>query len=373
MAEYSLTIIIPTFNETDNIENIIEAVFGVMENSGINAEILVVDDDSGDGTVEKVKELQINHSGLHLVVRESDHGLSQSVAEGFGRAKADIIQVIDADFSHPVEMIPKFYRAIKDSGYDVVMGSRYAKGGDIKNWPLKRRIISLGATFFGRILFPEITDPVSGFFSLKKSVLKNAVLKPRGYKILMEVLGKGNWSSFKEIPFVFKDREEGESKLKLGTMADYICQCIDIGLYALYHHETNVWKEWKKVFKFGLVGISGIFVNTGILYALTEYAGFYYLFSSFFAIEASIITNFILNDFWTFEGGQKSRMRQKWRRLISFQVVSVIGVIINMAVLFLLTEYFGLWYIFSNIAGIIVAFLWNFFVNRNLTWKLNIQ
>lgn len=369
MTEYSFTIIIPTFNEIDNIENIITAVSDVLKKSGIKGEILVVDDDSKDGTADCVRGLFKTHPELSLIVRPDDHGLSQSVAEGFAKAKSDIIQVIDADFSHPVELIPQFYGAIKDEGYDVCIGSRYTKGGDIQNWPIKRRIISLGATVFGRVLFPEVTDPVSGFFAIKKDVVRDASLKPRGYKILMEVLGKGKWQSFKEIPFTFKDREEGESKLRLSTILDYIGQCTDIGVYAFRHRETNVWKEWKKVFKFGLVGISGIFVNTGLLYALTEYAGLYYLVSGIFAIEASIVTNFLLNDFWTFEGGIKSRISQKWKRFLSFQVVSVLGVIINLAVLFLLTEFIGLWYILSNIAGIFVAFIWNFFVNRNFTWR----
>lgn len=230
---YELTVIIPTFNEEENIRQIIGSVDDVCREAGINEEILVVDDDSSDRTNEFIRELQERMKNLHLIVREYDHGLSQSVVEGFENAQADIIQVIDADFSHPVELIPEFYRSIKENGFDVVIGSRYTKGGDIENWPLKRRIISLGATVFGRILFPRITDPVSGFFAIKREVVAGAEMKPRGYKILMEVLGKGRWKSADEIPFTFKDREEGESKLKLSTMADYILQCIDIGAYMI--------------------------------------------------------------------------------------------------------------------------------------------
>ena len=227
----------------------------------------------------------------------------------------------------------------------------------------------MGATFFGRVLFPEVTDPVSGFFAIKKVVVAGAELKPRGYKILMEVLGKGRWQSFKEIPFTFKDREAGESKLKLSTIIDYIRQCIDIGLYAVSHHETSVWNEWKKLLKFGCVGLSGIFVNTGILYLLTEYAGLFYMVSSLFAIEVSIITNFLLNDCWTFNDKINSRIAEKWKRFVSFEVISVLGVAINMGVLYTLTEFAGLWYILSNVIGIFVAFVWNFYVNRHVTWK----
>ena len=369
MIKYDITVIIPTFNEAENIENITGTISGILADKGINTEILVVDDNSSDGTIDIVTRLQEEIPGLNLIVRTEDHGLSQSVAEGFENAQADIIQVIDADFSHPPDLIPDFYNSIKEDNFDVIIGSRYMKGGDIKNWPLKRRIISLGATAFGRILFPEITDPVSGFFAVKKNVIANARMKPRGYKILMEVLGKGSWEKVKEIPFTFKDREEGESKLKLSTMADYLLQCTDIGIYALKNHETYAWKEWKKIIKFGLVGASGIVVNTGILYGLTEYLGIYYMISSLFAVETAIITNFILNDTWTFDGSNKSHMGKRWKRFISFQMISVCGVAINMAVLFALTEFAGIYYLISNIAGIIIAFIWNFLVNRHVTWK----
>ena len=117
------------------------------------------------------------------------------------------------------------------------------------------------------------------------------------------------------------------------------------------------------------MGLSGIFVNTGILYILTEYAGLFYMVSSLFAIEASIITNFLLNDCWTFNDKVNSRIAEKWKRFVSFEVISVLGVAINMGVLYTLTEFAGLWYILSNVIGIFVAFVWNFYVNRHVTWK----
>ena len=187
---YDLSVIIPTFNEEENIAAIIGAVNDVCSKSGIRAEILVVDDNSNDRTIPIVQEITRRCENVRLIVRMNDHGLSQSVVDGFRAARSDILLVIDADFSHPPELIPRFYEAIR-GGVDIAIGSRYTKGGDIEEWPLKRRIISLGATAFGRILFPEITDPVSGFFAVRREVVDGAPLAPRGYKILMEVLGKG--------------------------------------------------------------------------------------------------------------------------------------------------------------------------------------
>jgi len=364
---YDMTVIIPTFNEGENIAAIIDAVNGVFQRSGIRGEILVVDDSSRDRTIPIVEEIAGRDGNVRLIVRKEDHGLSQSVVEGFSEAHSDILQVIDADFSHPPELIPRFYEAIR-GGADIAIGSRYMKGGDIEQWPLQRRIISLGATAFGRMLFPEVTDPVSGFFAVRREVVAGAPLAPRGYKILMEVLGRGRWRSFVEIPFIFKDREEGESKLRLDTMVDYLQQCAEIVRFSVTRRAGPVWDEWTKILRFSLVGLSGIFVNMGLLYALTEIAGLYYLVSAAIAIEVSIVNNFIWNDAWTFKSARDLRLERKISRFGSFQAVSVGGLVINMVILYLLADVAGIYYLVANLVGILVAFAWNYGVNRHYTW-----
>ncbi len=365
---YDLTVIIPTFNEEENIAVIIEAVNSVLSTSGIHGEVLVVDDSSKDRTIGIVQEIAGNSDNVRLIVRREDHGLSQSVVEGFRAARSDVFQVIDADFSHPPELIPRFYEAIR-GGADIAIGSRYMKGGDIEEWPLARRIISLGATAFGRMLFPEITDPVSGFFAVRREVVSGAPLAPRGYKILMEVLGKGRWRSFVEIPFVFKDREEGKSKLRPDTMVDYLRQCADITRFSVTRRAGPVWAEWEKIVRFGLVGLSGILVNMGLLYALTEVAGLYYLVSAAIAIELSIVSNFVWNDIWTFKAARDLRLVRNLQRFGSFQAVSMGGLVINMGILYLLADVAGVYYLIANLAGILIAFAWNYAANRHYTWR----
>ena len=364
---YDLTVIIPTFNEEANIRNIITEVDTVFIENNLNGEILVVDDNSPDGTVSIGREIATTKTNVKIIVRLADHGLSQSVVEGFVHASSDILVVIDADLSHPPSLIPVMYTEIMN-GNDIVIGSRYMEGGGIRKWPIKRRIISLGATFLGRLLFPDVSDPVSGFFAVRKSVVVKAPLKPRGYKILLEVLGKGTWEKDKEIPFEFVDREIGSSKLKLKTIVDYAEQVINITLFSFLHHESAAWREWKRVFKFGLVGISGILVNMGFLWYLTEFVGFYYLVSSLFAIELSILNNFIWNDLWTFKSGVSHKLSSRWHRLISFHAVSAGGLVINLGILYLLTSVGGVYYLLSNIIGILVGFGWNFIMNRRVTW-----
>jgi len=368
---FDLTVIIPTFNEEPNIRNIVMAVDGVFREHSLNGQILVVDDHSADATIEIVHEIMMTKKNVSILVREKDHGLSQSVAEGFSHASSDIFIVIDADFSHPPVLIPRMYEEIRN-GNDIVIGSRYTEGGGIRKWPLKRRLISIGATFLGRLLFPDITDPVSGFFAVRKEVVANAPLKPRGYKILLEVLGKGTWDRDKEIPFEFIDREIGTSKLKIGTISDYARQMGDITLYSFTHHHSAAWREWKRVFKFGLVGLSGILINLGILFFLVTYAGLDKDLASPVAIELSILNNFIWNDLWTFHPIENGRLSSRWHRLGAFNLVSVGGAVINYGIFLILTRWFSIYYLIAQLTGILIAFAWNFFVNRRLTWMRRI-
>ena len=367
-SPYDLTVIIPTYREGENIAEMIRTVAGVLARAGIRGEILVVDDSSPDNTIPAVRALEPELPNLRLVVRTTDPGLSQSVVDGFGLARAPVIMVIDADFSHPVELIPRFLAEIR-GGADVVIGSRYMKGGGIEAWPLSRRLISSGATLLGRVLFPEITDPVSGFFAVKKEVVAGAPLRPRGYKILMEVLGKGRWTTAREIPFVFSDRKAGSSKLRGSTILDYVRQVADISLYALTRRQGAAWEEWERILRFAVVGCTGIVVNMGLLWILTSWAGIYYLVSSIVAIEVSILNNFVWNDRWTFGRGVGYRDRSPAQRIGIFHVVSAGGAIINWLTLLVLTQGAGIFYLVSNLIGILIAFIWNYFLNRHITWK----
>lgn len=364
---YDLTVIIPTFKEEANIRTIVTEVDMVFKKNSLNGEILVVDDNSPDNTIAIVNELKKKMANLNLLVRTSDHGLSQSVADGFSHADSDVFVVIDADLSHPPALIPKMMDEIRN-GCDVVIGSRYMEGGGIKKWPIKRRIISLGATFLGRLLFPDITDPVSGFFAVRKQVVAEARLKPRGYKILLEVLGKGTWEKDKELPFEFSDREIGTSKLKIKTIIEYVEQVTDITLYSFTHHKSAAWREWMKVFKFGIVGISGIIVNLAILFLLVEYASVNKDLASPVAIEISILNNFIWNDLWTFRSEANRKISSRWHRLGAFNVVSAGGAVINYGVFLVLTAGFGMYYLAAQFVGILIGFVWNFLVNRRFTW-----
>ena len=360
---YDVSVIIPTFKERDNIVELLRAINNTLSYYNINGEIIVVDDNSPDGTAKFAETVAKTNPNIRVIVRTEDKGLSQSVVEGFRQAQSDIFIVMDSDFSHPIACVSKFYKKIKE-GYDIVIGSRYMKDGEIKGWGAKRKVISSGATFLARVMFPNITDPVSGLFAIHRDVIKDAPLRPSGYKILTEILGKGTYHNVAEIPYKFVNRKKGSSKLGFSQIFEYAVQVLDLVAHAATHRNNIVWHEIVCATKFAVVGTSGVVINLGMLYAIVEGLGLNYMVAGVLAIEASILSNFYFNDRWTFHDVKTKPLKQ---RIYLFHLVSVGGMIINLAVLFTLTT-LGLWYIQAQFIGILIAFTWNFVVNRRKTW-----
>ncbi|MCX6693509.1 MAG: polyprenol monophosphomannose synthase [Methanomicrobiales archaeon] len=220
---YDCTIIIPTLNEEMAIPHLILELIIELQTHNIHGEILVIDDNSKDNTIRCIDDIRKSNTNVRYIVRRENPGLSQSVVEGFYKSDSLIFIVMDADFSHPPSFVPHLYYAIRE-GNDIAIASRYIRGGGIAQWPLKRRVLSMGATTIARFIVPCVKDPVSGFFAVHYSVIEGIRLKPRGYKILLEILGRGNWNKIKEIPFTFCDRRDGTSKLRILTLIDYLAQ-----------------------------------------------------------------------------------------------------------------------------------------------------
>ncbi|MBP1928783.1 dolichol-phosphate mannosyltransferase [Methanolinea mesophila] len=243
---YDLTVVIPTFNEKENIGPMIRAVHEICTEHKIFEEILVVDDDSPDGTAGIVRSLQESMNNLELLVRHSNHGLSPSLYDGILAAGAPLVQCIDCDFSHPPEKIPRFYRCLRENGCDMVIGSRYVRGGEVRNWAFHREILSFGAATLGRVLIPHVHDSGSGFFAIKKAILDEVTLTPRGFRMGFEILGKAGWARVAEIPITFKDREMGESKLRWRILLQYLVQCLSILEYNLVQRRSNaIARSWR--------------------------------------------------------------------------------------------------------------------------------
>jgi len=224
-----ISVIVPTYNERDNIEKIVGDVLAALGGEGV--EVVVVDDDSPDGTGEIADRLSEKHP-VKVVHRKDKKGLASAVVEGFDQAGGEIFAVIDADGSHPVKTLAQMLDKIKD-GADLVFATRYVEGGGIVNWPATRRIISKAANLLARPLTSS-TDPVSGYFMLKRGVVEGAQLNPKGFKIGLEVLVKGRYRKYVEIPYTFTNRKKGESKLGGGEIIGYLHH-----LMLLYSHKIK--------------------------------------------------------------------------------------------------------------------------------------
>lgn len=354
-----VSIIIPTYNERDNIEPLVERINSAL--SGINYEIIIIDDDSRDGTAEIAENLSTGFP-VRIIVRKDERGLASAVVEGFKQATGEILGVMDADLQHPPEVLPNLIQAIEDNA-DIAIASRYVPGGVIPNWGLVRRFISKGAIFLAHLALTstaKINDPMSGYFMLKKEVLGGANLMPTGYKILLEILIEGKYRKVTEVPFTFGNRFSSESKMRLRQQIDYLKH-----LYSLMRRKGEI----IRFLKFCAVGASGVVVNEGLLWILKQFAGLPLLLASAISIETSILTNFILNDFFTFRDRRSSGSHSFVRRLFQFNMVSLVGLGINMGILWLLTHVCGVYYLISNLIGIAVATMWNYLINRSWTWK----
>lgn len=229
-----VSLIVPTLREAKNLEILIPKAGGTLKKAlKNNYEIIIVDDNSRDGTDKVVKKLGKKYR-TRLFVRKKEKGLSGAVISGFRKAKGDHFIVMDADLSHPPELLSKVVAGMK-KGYPVVLPSRYMRGGGAEKWPLDRKIISLVATSFSKFL-TRAADPMSGFFGIHRDVIKDVDLNPIGYKILLEILVKGRYDRKKvlQIPYIFKNRNIGTSKLSGRIYIEYLKQ-----LRLLYRYKLD--------------------------------------------------------------------------------------------------------------------------------------
>ncbi len=226
-----VSIIIPTYNEAENIAALVPRIFGSMDKRGLKSEVVIVDDNSPDGTGEIAEGMKAKFD-VKVIHRRGKLGLSTAVIEGIEKAEGEIVGVMDADLSHSPELIPELVEPIARNEFDVTVGSRYSNGWGITDWPVKRRMISKGATMLARPL-TGVKDPMSGFFFFNRRVIEGKDLNPSGYKIGLEIIVKSG-SNIKEIPYTFIDRKHGKSKLGLKEDVQYL-----IHLARLYWYKAN--------------------------------------------------------------------------------------------------------------------------------------
>ena len=360
-----VSLIIPTYNERLNIGILLKQVYEVLKETGHVFEVIVVDDDSPDGTWHVVQEMMSEYPNLRVLRRLHERGLARAVVLGWQEAQGEILAVMDGDLQHPPETLVSLIEALEKQSADIAVASRHVGGGGVSKWNILRRGISWGATLAASWLLPgtlaTVRDPMSGYFALQRSVIEGCTLKPEGYKILLEVLGRGQYRTVVEVPYIFIERQQGHSKLGLRQYREFVTHLLRLSW------ET---RELQRFAKYCLVGVSGVLVNMIVLALLTE-AGMAYLLAGVLAVETAIVTNFLLHEWWSFadHAQRHSGIIPRVLRFLKFNLFCAGGAGIALMILWLLTEYGGLPYLLSNFVGIIVATVWNYGMNANLTWE----
>ncbi|OGO24498.1 MAG: hypothetical protein A2144_01720 [Chloroflexi bacterium RBG_16_50_9] len=355
----TISLVIPTYNEKDNIVPLVERIHRAL--AGYSYEIILVDDNSQDGTIEMATSLATRYP-VRVMVRRDEKGLATAVVDGLKNARGQIIGVMDADLQHPPEVLPRLVDAIED-GADMAVASRYGKGGGCPEWGLVRKIMSRIALKISHLFLPatmSVRDPLSGFFMFRGQNIARKQMKPVGYKIGLEIMLVGKFQNIVEVPYIFKDRYAGKSKLSLRQQIDYLSHILSLMA------RTG---ELQRFIMFGAVGLSGMVINEGALWLLTEFAALRYYISAIFGIETSIVTNFVLNDYFTFRDRRGGKNKSFLKRLMKFNATCLVGAGIQYGLLLLFTSVFDVYYLISNLIGIVMAFLWNYFVNNLWTWR----
>ena len=371
------SIIIPTFNESKNIIQILKKIEEVVPKNSLT-QAIVVDDNSPDGTGKIVESYLKNVKNIanyyiDIIHRKTKTGLSSAIMNGIQAAKGDMIIVMDSDLSHPPHIIPKLIDSLKKYQYDLAIASRYTKGGKIENWSLKRKVISKVATKIAKqFLNIETKDPMSGFFAFKRNIINGLNIDAIGYKILLEILVKTKNVTIKEIPYTFQDRESGSSKLGIKTIFEYFKS-----VWKLYRYGKPLEKQEKrssvkflsKAARFYTVGASGFIVNYLISLLFTGgISDMWYLHANVLGIIASITTNFILNKAWTF-GDRDFGIKKTISQYGKFAMFSSFGALVQLGMVYLLVDSADIVYPMALILAVMTAAFGNFVFNKKFTFK----
>ena len=372
-----ISIIIPTYNESQNILQILKSIKDNLPKNFVT-QAIVVDDNSPDGTGKLVEDYLKNIKKMadytiEIIHRKAKDGLSSAILKGIQHAKGDTIVVMDCDFSHPPHIIPKLIESIKKYQYDIVVASRYIKGGKIQGWSLKRKTMSKFATLIAKKgLGINTHDPMSGFFAFKRNIIKGLNIDAIGYKFLLEILVKTKNVSIKEIPYTFQNRELGSSKLSIRTIFDYYRS-----VWKLYRYGKPLEKQEKrssvkflyKAGRFYTVGASGFIVNYMISLLLTGgVSDLWYLHANVIGIIASITTNFVLNKTWTF-GDRDFRLKKTISQYGKFAMFSSLGALVQLGMVYFLVDSNEISYPLALILAVMTAAFGNFILNKKFTFK----
>jgi len=358
----TLCIVIPVLNEEANIARLVERLDDVLD--GIAWEAIFVDDDSTDATRAAVAALGARDPRVRLLHRIGRRGLSSAFIEGAQASLAPCIAAMDGDLQHDEALLPRMFSAVHDGGYELAIGSRYVGGGGIGDWDRRRAGMSSFATKLSRIvLHAPVTDPMSGFFMIRRDTFERAVrrLSALGFKILLDILASlPAPPRLIELPYEFRSRTAGESKLDAGVLRDYLMLIAD----KLVGHIVPV-----RFLLFAAVGVLGIAAHLVVLRLCLTLLAPGFATAQAIATGCAIVGNFVLNNVFTF---RENRLRG-WgflRGLLTFAAICSVGAVGNVGVAAFLfgPSVHSAWWL-AGLAGAVMSLVWNYAVSSVITWR----
>ncbi len=360
MAFYDLCVVIPTLNERENIGLLLERLRTIL--AGIRYEVMVVDDDSSDGTSAEVRRLSRTQDGVHVLHRIGRRGLASACIEGMLATSATYIAVMDADLQHDEAVLPEMYRRISTEGLDLVVGSRNIEGGsmgEFASWRVK--LSRVGRKLSGVERHGHLTDPMSGFFVVRRSYFEKIAhrLTGIGFKILLDiVLSSGDDLRIGEVPYHFRLRQHGQSKLDLIVGLEYIELLLDkvVGDYISVRFAL-----------FSIVGTVGVAIHLLLLWGWLHLGHVPFTEAQTFATGMVMVLNYALNNSLTYRD-RRRRGGAFWTGLLSFCVACSLGMVANVAVASVAFQH-GVPWALAGISGLLFSAVWNYGVTSMTTWR----
>jgi len=354
-----LSIVVPTYNERDNVEQLIENIEQVLTN--VRWEIIFIDDDSPDGTADFVRAIAQSKSYVRCHQRIGRRGLSRAVIEGILGSSAPVIVVMDADLQHDETILLTMLDRIRHSQTEIVVGSRYCAGGSTGDWNRQRAAASRFATLLSRtVLTVQLTDPMSGFFMIRRDTFHRIVrrLSGEGYKILLDLFASSPEPlRFVEVPYTFRERRTGESKVDSAVIWEYLLLLVDKKLGHIVP---------ARFILFSLVGLSGVGVHLLTLAMAFKMLAIDFPVAQGVATLTAMTTNFALNNILTYRD-MRLRGRRFLTGLLTFYLVCGIGIIANVGIAIFVLQSDYTWWLAGG-AGVVGGTVWNYAVSSIFTW-----
>ncbi len=380
------SLVLPTYKEAGNIQDIVKILTHLLDQSiAGDYELIVIDDNSPDHTWKLALELTSEYPQLRVMRRTEEKGLSTAVIRGWQVARGDILGVIDADLQHPPEVLQQLLDEM-DKGADLAVASRHVEGGGVSEWSIIRRFLSRGAQMLGLVILPEVigrlSDPMSGYFMVRRTAIAGKPLSPVGYKILIEVTARGKIRWLAEAGYVFRERQSGESKVTWKQYIEYLQHLLRLRLSLS-----------ARFIQFCLVGFSGLFVDLTLFSLFRKGLELGLTSSNILSAEVASINNFLWNDLWTFRdiSSRQPGKRQRVKRFIKFNFVCLAGLTLQTL---LVNIFFAIFQrlqldetianltangflrgvlasdILAKLIAIVIVTFWNFWLNSKLSWRV---